>query len=144
MSKDPYTNPFAGDTFNAFKEAKLPWFDPELMFSSYKRNMNLITTTQQIAAETTKAVVQLQAQYIKDVLEQLSERTKQNISTASPEEKATQQSEATKASLDQAIDHARNVNTVIAKSNEKIIETVQKRFKEGVDESASMAKKTKK
>ncbi len=144
MSKDPYTNPFAGDTFKAFKEAKLPWFDPELMFSSYKRNMNLITTTQQIAAETTKAVVQLQAQYIKDVLEQLSERTKQNISTASPEEKATQQSEATKASLDQAIDHARNVNTVIAKSNEKIIETVQKRFKEGVDESASMAKKTKK
>lgn len=144
MSKDPYTNPFADDTFKAFKEAKLPWFDPELMFSSYKRNMNLITTTQQIAAETTKAVVQLQAQYIKDVLEQLSERTKQNISTISPEEKATQQSEATKASLDQAIDHARNVNTVIAKSNEKIIETVQKRFKEGVDESASMAKKTKK
>ncbi len=144
MSKDPYTNPFAGDTFKAFKEAKLPWFDPELMFSSYRRNMDLITTTQQIAAETTKAVVQLQSQYIKDVLEQLSERTKENISTASPEEKVAQQSEATKASLDQAIDHARNVNTVIAKSNEKIIETVQKRFKEGVDESASVAKKTKK
>ena len=143
MSKDTYTNPFWGESFKGLKDIKLPWLDTELMLSSYRRNMDLINTTQQIAAETTKAVVQLQAQYMKDVFEQLSEQTKHNISTFSPEERVAHQSEATKATLDQAIEHARNVNTLISQSNEKIIETVQKRLKEGVDESASLAKKAK-
>jgi len=142
MSKDTYTNPFLGDHFKGWKDNKLPWADTDLMLSSYRRNMNLINTTQQIVAETTKAVIQLQAQYMKDVFEQMSEQTKHNISTASPEESMARQSETTKASLDQAIEHARNVNTLISKSNEKIIENVQKRFKDSVDESASLAKKT--
>jgi phasin family protein len=143
MNKETYTNPFWGDNVKGLKDIKFPWFDSELMLSNYRRNMNLINTTQQIAAETTKAVIQLQAQYMKDVFEQLSEQTKQNISTFSPEERVAYQSEKTKAAVDQAVDHARNVNTLISKSNEKIIENVQKRFNEGVDESASLAKKTK-
>ena len=141
MSKETNTNPFWNDTFKGFKDNKLPWFDTELMLSSYRRNMNLITTTQQIAAETTKAVIQLQAQYMKDVFEQLSDQSKQNITTFSPEEKVVQQSEKTKTAFDQAIEHAKNVNSIIATSNEKIIENVQQRFKEGVDESTSLAKK---
>lgn len=143
MPKDSYTNPFWGDNFKGLKDPKLPWLDTELLLSSYRRNMNLINTTQQIAAETTKAVIQLQAQYMKDILEQMTEQTKQTVSTASPEDRVIHQSESTKATIDQAIEHARNVNTLIAKSNEKIIETVQKRFKEGVDESTALAKKAK-
>lgn len=143
MSKDTYSNPFWGDHFKGLKDPKLPWLDTELMLASYRRNMNLINTTQQIAVETTKAVMQIQAQYMKDVFEQISEQTKQNVSTISPEDRAFKQSESTKAVVDQAIEHARNVNTLIAKSNEKIIENVQKRFKEGVDESTALAKKTK-
>lgn len=144
MSKETYTNPFWGDSTKGLKDMKLPWMDSELMLSNYRRNMNFINTTQQIAAETTKAVIQLQTQYMKDIFEQLSEQTKQNISTLSPEEKVSRQSEATKTALDQAIEHARNVNTLISQSNEKIIENVQKRFKESVDESSSLGKKTKK
>lgn len=142
MSKDTYTNPFWNDSFKGFKDNKLPWFDAELALSSYRRNMHLITTTQQIAAETTKAVMQLQTQYMKDVFEQLSEQTKQNMTAPfSPEERVSQQSEKTKTALDQAIEHARTVNSIIATSNEKIIENVQQSFKEGVDESTSVAKK---
>lgn len=143
MSKDTSNNPFWGDGFKGLKDPKLPWFDTELMLSSYRRNMNLINTTQQIAAETTKAVMQLQAQYMKDIFEQMSEQTKQTVSNSSPEDRVIKQSESTKATIDQAIEHARNVNTLISKSNEKIIENVQKRFKEGVDESTALAKKTK-
>lgn len=143
MSKDGYTNPFWGEATKNWKDAKLPWLDMELMLSNYRRNMDLINTTQQIVTETTKAVVQLQTQYMKEIFEQMNEQTKQNISTASPEEKVAHQSDAAKKNLDQAVEHARNVNEIISKSNEKIIENVQKRFKESVDETASMAKKAK-
>jgi len=143
MNKDTYTNPFFGEGWKAMKDTKLPWLDMELFLSNYRRNMNLISTTQQIAAETTRAVIQLQTQYMKDVFDQLGEQTKKNMSTLSPEEKVTQQTESTKNTLDQAVEHARNVNTLIAKSNEQIVENVQKSFKESVDESASLGKKTK-
>src|SRR5436190_22842269 len=103
MNKDTYTHPFWGENFKGLKDNKLPWFDTELALASYRRNMHLINTTQQIAAETTKAVIQLQAQYMKDVFEQLSEQTKQNISTFSPEERVAHQSEKAKTAVDQAI-----------------------------------------
>ena len=144
MTKETFTNPFLGDNFKAFKDTKLPWFDSEFVLSNYRRNMNLINSTQQIAADTTKAIMQLQAQYMKDVFEQLGEQTRQNMSNFSTEEKATKQSEGAKAAIDHAIEHARNVNTLISESNEKIIENVQKRFNEGVEETVAAAKKAKK
>src|SRR3990167_6513629 len=115
MSKDTYTNTFWNESLKGWKDAKLPWLDMELMLSSYRRNMDLINTTQQIVAETTKAVAQLQTQYMKDTFEQMNEQTKQNISMTSPEEKVARQSDATKKNLDQAVEHARNLNEIISK-----------------------------
>lgn len=143
MTKDTYTNPFWNDNLMGLKGAKLPWLDMEQILASQRRNMDLINSTQQIVAETTKAVIQLQAQYMKDTFDELSEQTKKNVSAFSPEEKIVNPSETIKAPLDQAIEHARNVNSLITQSSEKIIENVQKRFKEGMDESASIVKKTK-
>jgi len=140
MNKDAFNNQFWGETLKVWKDGKLPWLDTELFLSSYRRNMNLLNTTQQIAAETTKAVLQLQAEYVKDVFEQMSEQAKKNITTFSPEERISHQSQTTKQTFDQALEHARHVNELISKSNEKIMENVQKRFKEGLDESATFTK----
>ena len=141
MNKE--TNNFWGENFKKWNEAKLPWLDSDLLLSNYRRNAELINTTQQIVAETTKAVIQLQAQYMKEVFEQANTQTKQNMTMGSPEEKVSRQSDATKRNLDQAVEHTRNLNDILSQSNEKIIENVQKRFKETIDETASMAKKTK-
>lgn len=143
MSKETHTNPFWNEHYMGLKGTKLPWLDPEVIMANYRRNVDLMNTTQQIAAETTKAVMQLQAQYIKDVFEQFSEQTKRNMSASSPEEKATRQTETTKETFDQTIDHARTLNAIIAKSGEKIMENVQKHLKESLDDSAAAVKKTK-
>jgi phasin family protein len=141
MNKE--TNNFWSENFKKWNEAKLPWLDAEVLLSNYHRNMDLINSTQQIVAETTKAVIQLQAQYMKDIFEQVNAQTKQNMTACSPEEKVSRQSDATKKNLDQAVEHGRNLNELLSKSNEKIIENVQKRFKETLDETASLAKKAK-
>jgi phasin family protein len=141
MTKEKYAFPFWGNTFNT--DAKLPWLDMELLAASYRRNLDLMNTAQQITAETTKSIMQLQTQYMKHVFDQLSEQAKHNLSMTSFEEKSAHQSETTKVTLDQAIEHGREVHSLLSKANEKLIETVQKRFKEGMDESAAMAKKTK-
>jgi phasin family protein len=143
MTKETYTPPFWEDTMNTFKNTKTPWVDMETLMTNYRRNMDLINSTQQIVGEATKSVLQLQTQYVKNVFDQMSEQTKHSLATEALEAKTEPHTERAKATVDQAIAHAREVNTVIAKSNEKIIENFQNRFKESVDESASLAKKAK-
>ncbi len=143
MTKETFTPPFWEDTMNTFKNTKSPWLDMETFMSNYHRNMELLNSTQQIIGESTKSVMQLQTQYMKNVFDQMSEQTKHCLATEALETKTEHPTERAKATVDQAIAHARDLNTVITKSNEKIIENFQNRFKEGVEESANLSKKTK-
>lgn len=141
MTKDKQEQPFWNEKMNVFNTGKNPWIDNELFLSSYRKNMELINATHQIVAETTKSLMELQTQYMKNAFEQLSEQSKQCLSMGSPEDKAHKHSEMAKETLDQAVEHAREINTILTKSNEKIIEGIKKSAKEGLEEAVSMAKK---
>ena len=143
MTKETYTPPFWENTLNSFKGSKTPWVDLETLMTHYRHNMELMNSTQQIIGEATNSVLQLQTDYVKSILEQMGEQTKHCLSTDPLEAKTEQRTEKAKATIDQAIAHARDVNTVLAKSNQQIVEKFQNRFKEGVEESANLAKKTK-
>lgn len=132
-----------GEGINAFKDMKLPWGDNEFFMSAYRRNMEFMNATQQISAETLRAVTELQTEYMKSIFNQLSEQTKHCLSTRSPEEKVVRQTDVAKNTIDQAIEHAREINSIIARSNDKIIENIQKAAKKSVEETTSFAKKAK-
>ena len=138
MAKETNIPPFMEDSFKKFK---LPGVDMETLLSSYQKNMELINTTQKIATETTQSVMELQKQYFKKVFDQWNEEVKTNISKTSLDEKTAYKAETAKTAVDETIQHVRDVNSLIAKSNEKIIDSIQTRFKEGLDESAALAKK---
>ncbi len=103
--------------------------------------MELITATQQIASESAKAIMELQNEYVKTVFSQWNAQVKSCCSQTPLEEKTAHQAEAAKAAVNQTIEHAQELNAIVAKSNEKIIDSVQKGFKEGLDESLHMTKK---
>jgi phasin family protein len=144
MTKEnqPYSS--WSESLNAFKDVKLPWGDNEFFMATYRRNMEFMNATQKITAETIKAVTELQTEYMKSVFNQVSEQTKQSFTATSPEEKVVRQTKVAKDSIDQAIEHAREINSIIAKSNDKMIESIQQTAKKSVDETASLAKKVKK
>lgn len=124
-------------------ENKLPWPEIESLVDGYKRNIELMNVTQQIAIEATKSVIQLQMHYMKHIFDQLSEQAKYDRSPSATEERIANQSDIGKATVDKAIEHATKINSILSKSNEKIIENIQKHFKEGFDETVVAAKKTK-
>lgn len=142
MAKDKQDQPFWGENMNTFNTGKNPWLDNESLLSSYRKNMELMNATHQIVAETTKSLMELQTQYMKNAFEQLSEQSKQCLSMGNPQDKASKHSEMAKDTIDQAVEHAREISTIIAKSNDKIIEGIKKSAKEGLEEAVSMAKKT--
>jgi len=143
MTKETNIPPFGEEGLGSFKNFKFPGVDMETLLASYQRNMELMNTTQRIGAETVQSVMELQNQYLKRVFDQWNEQIKYGFSKSPLEEKTTRQAENAKATVDKTIEHVRDVNSIVAKSNEKIIQSVQKRFKEGLDESLNLAKKGK-
>lgn len=145
MTKETNIPPFGEEgfrTFNPFKQFKYPGVDMETLMATYQRNMELMNSTQQIAMEATQSVMELQREYIKKAFDQWNEQIKYTCSKAPLGEKTAHHVDTTKTAVDQTIEHVRDVNSIIAKSNEKIINSVQKRFKESLDESATLAKKS--
>lgn len=140
MTKENQSYSSWSENLNAFKNAKFPWGDNEFIMSSYRRNMEFMNTSQQIAVETIKAVTELQTDYIKSMFGQLSERTKQGLSASSPEEKAARQTDSAIEIIDHAVEHAREINSIMAKSSDKVIENIQKTAKKNLEDAASLAK----
>ncbi len=142
MAKETNIPPFMEEELNSFKQFKCPGVDMETLLSCYKKNMELMNTTQKIATEATQSVMELQKKYFKSVFDQMNEEVKSNFSKASFAEKAAHQANTAKITADETMKHVRDVSSIIAKSNEQVVESIQKRFKEILDESANQAKKS--
>lgn len=142
MAKETNVPPFMEEGLGAFKKFKFPGIDMEKLLSSYRKNLELMSKNQQIVTETTQSLMELQTQYIKNAFDVWSEQVKNCCSKSPLEDKPAQHSEAAKATFDKTIEHLQNVHSVVAKSNEKMNESIQKRLKEGLEESLNMTKKT--
>ena len=143
MAKETNIPPFMEEGFCSFKQFKFPGADMETLLSTYQRNMELMNAAQKTTTETTQTVMDLQKQYFKSLFDQWNDEIKNSFSKAPADQKTAHQAEAAKAAVDQTIKHVRDVNAIIAKSNETIIESMQKHFKESLNESSNLAKKSK-
>ncbi len=143
MTKETFTSSLSEGIFNPFKNVKGSMLDMETLTAIYQRNLELMNSTQKIAAEATKSIMELQHEYFKRTLDQWNEQIKYCCSKAPLEEKAACHAEASKEALNQTIKHAQEVNSIMVKSNEKALEAIQNRIKEGLDESVKMTKKSK-
>ncbi|MBY0500652.1 MAG: TIGR01841 family phasin [Alphaproteobacteria bacterium] len=143
MIKDTHIPPFMEEGLNAFKQFKFSGVDTENLMSTYQKNLELMNAAQQITVETAQSVAELHNQFMKNAIAQWNDQIKYCYSKAPLEEKTTYHAEATKAAVDHVIEHTRALNSIIAQSNAKLNETLQKRFKEGLDDSINMTKKSK-
>lgn len=143
MNKDTNIPPFGEELFNAFKQFKVPGIDMEALVASHQKNMELLASTQKKAVESTNSIIELQNKYLKKAFDQWNEQLKHNCTKTSFEEKAACHAQSTKEMSDRALEHLKEINTIIVKSNEKIIDSIQKHFQESLDESLNLVKKNK-
>ncbi|MBL8676972.1 MAG: phasin family protein [Alphaproteobacteria bacterium] len=141
MRKDTNIPPFGEEVFSVFKQFKLPGIDVEALAASHQKNMELLASTQKKAVESTNSIIALQNKYLKKVFDQWNEQVKHNCTKTSFEEKAACHAKVTKEISDKALEHTKEINTIIVKSNEKIIDSIQKHFQESFNESLNLVKK---
>ncbi|MBX9621260.1 MAG: phasin family protein [Alphaproteobacteria bacterium] len=141
-----YTNipPFMEEGLNNFKKFNFPGVDMETLLKSYQRNVEFMNDTQQVIAESTQSLLGLHKQFLMEAFEKWNEQVANAFSASSPADKVTQQTEASKAAMERMVEHAQNLQSTVEESNKKLVDSLQKRFKDSVDESVNLAKKSKK
>lgn len=143
MAKNPNI-PFMEESLNAFKKHKFPGVDMESLLKSYQRNVEFMNATQQVMAESTQSLLGLHKQFLMEAYDKWNEQVANAFSPSNPADKVTQQTEASKAAMERMVEHAQDIQSTVEESNKKLIDSFQKRFKDSVDESANLAKKSKK
>ena len=138
-------NPFTQDYTKIFRDFKVPSYDMESLMTAYRKNLDIVNSTQQVIAEATKNLMQIQTQYVKQLFENLSQQSKETLTSSdSVEEKTSYHARSVKDTIDHALAHTKEVNQVLAQANSKVVDTVQKRLKESVDECATIVNKVQK
>jgi hypothetical protein len=137
MTKDTNIPPFMEESMKAFKDFKFPGNNMQDMMAMYKKNIELMNTTQQIAIEATKAMMELQRNFMQSAFEEWSDQMKTAASKGSFDDPA----QKAKKAMDDTVEHMKELNTIVEKSNEKIKDSFQKRIKESIDETTNLGKK---
>ena len=136
-----FKNPFADFDFNQIMgEFKVPNVDVDAMVATQKKNIDALTNANQLAIEGMQAVALRQAEIIRETVEMAQAQMGQVNVSGNPEEAVAQQTELLKASIERAVNNARELSEMVAKSNAEAFDIVNQRVTESLDEIKDLAK----
>ena len=145
-SEFPYMNlDFAkmmnGDLPKLMQDFKFPGLNFEHAMAMQRKNMEALTSANQLAAEGFQTVAKRQAEIIKESIEDFTSALKDLMAAGSPENNAAKQADVAKRTFERTIANMRELAELAAKSNAEAFEVINKRMVESIDELKEMAPK---
>jgi phasin family protein len=136
-------NPFEFDLTKLLGDFKVPGIDFEAIVASQRKNIEAVTTANQLAVEGLQAVLRRQAEIIRQSIEEASSLVGDFTSVGAPEEKAAKQAELVKSTFEKALANVKELSELVAKSNAEAADILAKRVSESLDEVKSAIAKAK-
>jgi len=137
---NPFAN-FASMDFSQFDMTKMmqsyqvPGIDMEKMMEAQRRNIEALTTANQVAVEGMQAVARRQAEILSQAMGEISTNAQRLASSANnPQEMTTQQADVAREALEKAFANMRELAEMINKSNTEAFQIINKRFNESLEE----------
>ncbi|MCC7219402.1 MAG: phasin family protein [Candidatus Contendobacter sp.] len=152
MSTNPF-NPFSNVDFSKFDlskfdmtkmmgDVKIPGFDMEAIVATQRKNIEALTTANQMAVQGMQAVAQRQAEILSQAMSEVSAIAQQLASSASnPQEMTTKQAELARKGFEQALANMRELAEMVSKSNTDAFAIINKRVTESLQELKSLVVK---
>ena len=138
------TYPFFGSDFTkVFSEFKIPGFDVEGLLAAQRRNIEAVSTANQLAVEGVQAVIRRQTELLRQMVEESSTALKDVMTAGAPDEKIAQQTDLVKAAFEKALSNLRELTEMVAKSNSEAADVLTKRIGESLDELKVSLQRTK-
>ncbi|HEY5608495.1 MAG TPA: phasin family protein [Alphaproteobacteria bacterium] len=125
------------DVTKAFTAFKVPGFDVEALIAAQKRNFEAVTEASKLAVAGAQKVASLQAEILRESLEETAEAARE-VATAKPEDKAAAQAAYAKDAFEKGLANVKSINELMAKASYDAFGVIAKRISEGFDEFTTL------
>jgi len=125
---------FELDIAKVLGDFKLPGVDVDAILTSQRKNIEAVTSANQLAIEGFQAVVRRQSEILRQALEESGTILTEAIGPGSPEDKVAKQADLVKSAFEKALTNARELAELVTKSNNEAAEVISKRFTESLEE----------
>jgi phasin family protein len=140
-----FKNPFMDmDVQKMMGEFKIPNVDVDAVVAAQKKNIEALTSANQLAVEGMQAIAKRQADIMRQTVEELQKNMQSFMSNGAPEAKAAKGAELTKTAFEKAIANMKELSEMVAKSNGEAFDVINKRVAESLDEIRALTEKAKK
>jgi phasin family protein len=144
---------------NQFFDSMKSFFNPEYMmnsmkgvpaadFSSFsnmiKKNAEVITAANQLAAESAQSILKRTAEVFQSNATELFNAMRENSNTSDPEQLRTRQQELIKNSFSSSVNNANEILDMAIKSTKEIFQVVTNSMSENVNEAFDKAQNSNK
>lgn len=138
-----YKNPFLDfDVQKMMGEFKLPNVDVDAVVAAQKKNIEALTSANQLAVEGMQAIARRQAEIMRQTVEEVQRSMQSMMETGAPEAKVAQSTELTKVAFEKAIANMKELSEMVAKSNGEAFDVINRRVAESLDEIRKLTAKT--
>lgn len=136
-------NRIFADYGKLFGNGKAPMFDFEAVFASQRKNVEALTTANQLVFEGVQAVARRQAEIVRKAFEELSQVSRELTASGAPEDRLAKQAALAKEAFEAATANAREIADLLQKSGSKAIDVLSNRVSENLDEVKAALSKAK-
>jgi len=109
-------------------------FDLDAVKATQDKNLEVLMSTNQTFADSTKAVLERQAEMLKQAMTEATEAAQTLASSGSPQEAASKQAELIQQAYEKALANSTEISEMAQKTQEEISEKVGKRLEESMEE----------
>jgi phasin family protein len=139
MAKQPEFMDF--DFTKYLKDMKVPGLDLDAIVTSQKKNVEALTNANRLAFEGMQAVMQRQAELLRQSVEEYAKTAQSMGDMKDPQEAMARQTDMAKQAFERMISNMREMSELMAKSNNEVFELLNKRFGETLEEMKGMMDK---
>lgn len=140
-----FKNPFLDmDVQKLMGEFRLPNVDVDAVVAAQKKNIEALTSANQLAVEGMQAIARRQAEILRQTVEELQKNMQSLMDGGAPEARVAKGTELTKVAFEKAIANMKELSEMVAKSNGEAFDVINKRVAESLDEIRDLGKKFKK
>lgn len=144
--KTPFENPFLDGKFEEiFAQFKVPGVELDDLLAAHRKNVEALTTANQLAVEGLQTAFQRQGEIIQQIVSESSTIARDLLAEGTPEDKAIAHAERVKKSYETTLSNLKELSDIVANANQEAADVINKRVAETLTEvKKSIQKNTKK
>ena len=112
----------------------VPGVDAKVLVEAQRKNIETLTAANRAAYEGAQAIAQRQAEIMRELSSEAVKATRELTAVTSPQDQFAKQAELMKQTYEAAVANWRELSEMNAKSGATVVELLNKRVSEGLDE----------